>query len=278
MLGYITPKREELKVKEFDRYRGFYCGLCFDLKKNCGEAARLSLTYDMTFLAILLTSLYDTKTSSEMRYCILHPLQKKLVIHNKYTEYAAKMSLMMTYQNLADDWYDEKKTAARVGAEVLKRAYKKTAAEYPRQRKALNRYIKKLHEVEEAGSTDLDKAAGLTGEFFKEIFIYDEHDVWASDLGEVGFYIGKFIYLMDAYEDIAKDKKSGSYNPFISYLDRDDFEDFARDVLLMMPTRAAAAFERLPLVGDTEILRNIIYAGIWNKYEELKNKKDKSHD
>ena len=277
MLGYITPKREELKVKEFDRYRGFYCGLCFDLKRNCGEAARFSLTYDMTFLAMLLTSLYDTKTRSEMRYCILHPLQKKLVIHNKYTEYAAKMSLMMTYQNLADDWYDEKKAAAKVGAEVLKQAYKKTAAEYPRQRKALNRYIKKLHEVEEEGSTDLDKAAGYTGDFFKEVFIYDRNDVWAEDLGEIGFYIGKFIYLMDAYEDIGKDKKSGNYNPFISYLDRDDFEDFARDVLMMMPTRAAAAFERLPLVEDTEILRNILYAGIWNKYEELKNKKDKSN-
>ena len=277
MLGYITPKREEHKVKEFDRYRGFYCGLCFDLKKHCGEAARFSLTYDMTFLAILLTSLYDTKTSSEMRYCILHPLQKKLVIHNKYTEYAAKMSLMMTYQNLADDWYDEKKAAAKIGAEVLKRAYQKAAAEYPRQRKALNRYIKKLHEVEEEGSIDLDKAAGYTGDFFKEVFIYDRNDVWAEDLGEVGFYIGKFIYLMDAYEDIGKDKKSGSYNPFISYLDREDFEDFARDVLMMMPTHAAAAFERLPLVGDTEILRNILYAGIWNKYEELKNKKDKAN-
>lgn len=274
MLGNITVKREELKVRDFEKYRGFYCGVCHDLRTNCGELSRMTLTYDMTFLAILLTSLYEPPTSKELRYCMFHPGQKKLCYRNKYTSYAADMSVLIAYHNLMDDWRDEKSKKALVGSGLLHAAYKKTAPKYERQMKALLDYLEKLHQVEEAWSNDLDLAAGLTGEFFKEVFIYDENDIWSPGLGEMGFYLGKYIYLLDAYEDLQKDKKSGNYNPFFSYRARDDFDAFAKDVLTMMATNAAAAFERLPIVKNTEILRNVLYAGIWNKYYDKQKKKE----
>lgn len=275
MLGNITVKREELKIKDFDRYQGFYCGVCNDLKKNCGELSRLTLTYDMTFLAILLTSLYEPETSSEYIRCAFHPGAKKLCCRNTYTAYAADMSLIMVYHNLLDDWRDEKKQKSLLESRLLLRAYKKAGAKYPAQLKSLKTYLKRLHKAEEEAKADLDLASGLTGDFFRSVFVYDPEDIWSRDLGTIGFYLGKYIYLLDAYEDLDADKKSGNYNPLISVSSRDDFDAYVKDILTMMAAQAAAAFERLPIVENAEILRNILYAGIWNKYIEIKNKREK---
>ena len=273
MLGYITVRREELKVREFDTYRSFYCGVCRDLKKSCGELSRLTLTYDMTFLAILLTSLYDEKSIRELKACLFHPGQKMPDIRNRYTKYAADMSLLMVYQNLLDDWKDDRSQKSLAASRLLHQAYKKVSAQYPRQVRSLRKYLKDLHSIEEEKSSDLDLAAGKTGEFFRQVFLYDENDIWSRDLGETGFFLGKFIYLMDAYEDTEEDQKSGNYNPFLSYRDRDDYEFFAKEVLTMAAAGAANAFERLPIVDNVEILRNIIYSGIWKKYLDIQSKR-----
>lgn len=275
MLGNITVRREELKVKDFDLYRGFYCGVCNDLKADCGELARMTLTYDMTFLAILLTSLYEPKTGKELKHCIFHPGRKMLCCRNMFTAYAADMSVIMVYHNLLDDWKDEKNRKSLFESRLLLSAYKKAAAKYPRQLKALRIYLKRLHEAETANAQDLDLAAGLTGKFFQEVFAFDERDVWSRTLKELGFYLGKFIYLLDAYQDIEEDKKSGNYNPLIRVGGRDDFDEYVKDILTMMAAGAAAAFERLPIVENVEILRNILYAGIWNTYYDTRNKKEK---
>ena len=274
MLGNITVKREELKVKEFDRYRGYYCGVCQDLKKGCGELARLTLTYDCTFLALLLSSLYEPETTLERRYCVLHPGQKVLCCRDIYTAYAADMNVIMVYHNLLDDWRDEKKQRSLLGARLLTPAYKKASVKYPRQMKALKTYLKKLHDAENQQSADLDTAAGMTGDFFREVFLFEENDIWSRDLGTVGFYLGKYIYLLDAYEDIEEDKKNGTYNPLIRYTQRDDFDEYVKDILTMMASGAAEAFERLPVVRNAEILRNILYAGIWNKYYDVRAKRN----
>ncbi len=109
MFGYITVNKEELKVKDFERYHSYYCGICRDLKQSCGELARMTLTYDMTFLAILLTGLYEEKSSQERHFCVLHPMQKRPCTRNRYTSYAADMNILLVYHNLMDDWQDEKK-------------------------------------------------------------------------------------------------------------------------------------------------------------------------
>ena len=103
MFGYITVNKEELKVKDFDRYHAYYCGICQDLKKSCGELARMTLTYDMTFLAILLTGLYEGTDRQERHFCVLHPLHKRPCLRNAYTQYAADMNILLVYHNLMDD-------------------------------------------------------------------------------------------------------------------------------------------------------------------------------
>lgn len=266
---------EELKGKEFKVYHQFYCGVCQDLRDEYGQPARLTLTYDCVFLSVLLTALYEEPVKEQTGPCLVHPFDtKKIRFRNKYTAYAADLCILLTYHNLMDDWLDEKKKRSIAAAAMLKKAYKKTAAKYPRQVKAIRRYIGSLHMVEKENSKDLDRASSLTGHLFEEL--YDiAGDVWSPDLRQIGFYLGKFIYLMDAYEDVEKDMKTGSYNPFIQMFGEDGFDEKAREILLMVATGAARAFERLPIVQYADILRNVLYSGIWVKYHEVKEKRGK---
>ncbi len=273
MFGYITVNKKELKIKDWDRYHAYYCGLCHALKEVAGTKARMTVSYDMTFLAMLLDDLYDCEKQEGMRRCTVHMTKKEFVL-SEASLYAAKMNLLLCYDNLMDDWKDDKNPTAYAAAKVLSGTRKRIAQEYPRQARAVDDYIKKLHDCENSKHTNLDAAAGLTGEMLGELFCWKE-DEWRSDLYQTGFYLGKFIYLMDAYEDMEKDEKHGGYNPFLLSHDGTSNEELAEESLTMMAAGAAEAMERLPLVENIEILRNILYAGIWGKYEMIKAKREK---
>ena len=124
---------------------------------------------------------------------------------------------------------------------------------------------------------DIDRAAGCFGRLMAELFVWKE-DIWEKTLRKMGFYLGKFIYLMDALDDVEKDKKSGNYNPFLSIADQPDFEENAEKILLMMTAEASRAFEKLPILENVDILRNILYAGIWEKYEMRKSAKERQKE
>lgn len=273
MFGYITVNKKELKVKDWDRYHAYYCGLCHALKEVAGTKARMTVSYDMTFLAILLDDLYDCEKQEGMRRCTIHMTKKEFVL-SEASLYAAKMNLLLCYDNLMDDWQDDKNPTAYAAAKVLAGTRKRIAQEYPRQTKAVDDYIRKLHECENSRDTNLDAAAGLTGEMLGELFCWKE-DEWRQELYQTGFYLGKFIYLMDAYEDMEKDEKHGAYNPFLLSHEGMSNAERAEESLTMMAAGAAEALERLPLVENIEILRNILYAGIWGKYEMIKAKREK---
>mgnify|MGYP001031730687 CR=1 FL=1 len=273
MFGYITINLDELKIKDYKTYRAFYCGVCQELKESHGRLSRLTLTYDMTFLAILLSGLYEGVSRRERHRCLPHPLRKHECVRNPYTAYAADMNLLLCYYDLLDDWDDERKLSGLLGSLAVRRAFYGAARRYPRQYKAVRRYLKRLKACEAAGSRDLDLAAGYTGELFAEIFAMRE-DPWRDVLGRIGFQLGKFIYLMDAWEDVERDGKRGSYNPFLSMYHREDFDIAAEKVLLLMASDAAREFEKLPITEYVDILRNILYCGIWNKFRGKKNKKE----
>lgn len=275
MFGYVTVNKEELKIKDFRRYQGYYCGVCQELKELYGQAGRMTLTYDMTFMAILLTGLYEDTTVEEKHFCVAHPGKKHLCLRNEFTSYAASMNILSAYYNLLDDWADEHSYRSYAAAKLLRGSFKKVAAQYPRQTQAMKTYLKKMHACENDKSKDLDLAAGLTGELLGELYVYKE-DIWSEDLRALGFFIGKFIYLMDAYEDRKKDAKTGNYNPLLFLEDIPDFDKNVEHILTMMMAEAAKAFEKLPILENVDILRNILYIGIWAKYDLAKKKAKES--
>lgn len=273
MFGYVTVCEPELKIKDFRKYKSYYCGLCRTLKKRYGTMGQMTLTYDMTFAIILLTSLYESETRTEQKRCKVHPVKKQVMRVNEITEYAADMNLILAYYHLKDDWIDEKKVGGFLGTCALRHKVRRVIHKYPRQCRAIQKELKALAVYEKEQERDIDKPAGCFGRLMEELFIYKK-DQWEERLRRVGFFLGKFIYIMDAYDDLEKDKKAGSYNPLIQFARREDYEEQIREILCMMMGECSAGFEKLPCLLDIDILRNILYDGVWNRYNKLKQKSE----
>ena len=261
MFGYVTANKPELKMREFGRYKAFYCGLCRRLGKNNGAVSRLTLSYDMTFLILLLSSLYEPEEQQERHRCLIHPGKKQWMIYNQITDYASDMNVLLSCYHFQDDWEDERSIAGFCGATVFAGRAKKIAGQYPRQSKVIREQLGRLAELEQKGITEPDAISRPFGELMSELFVYRE-DAFQDILRSFGFYLGKYIYLLDAFMDLEKDLKKGSFNPFRESTDREDFEESVRQMLEGTIRQAVAEFEKLPLEQDLPILRNILYEGV----------------
>lgn len=275
MFGYIYVNEQELKLKEYTAYRSFYCGLCRNLHQRYGRTAQMMLNYDLTFLAILLNGLYEPETVLEEHRCIPHPMKKHQMVCNDAVSYAADMSVLLSYQKLMDDWEDERKLTRRAAAGLLQSDYQKLREKYPRQAKSVEENIRLLREAEKADRKEIDYAAGLNGRYLAEIFVWKD-DLWQDALRSMGFYMGKFIYLMDALEDMKKDKKHGNFNVFSDYgpIWGTQKEQQIREILMSMMAEASRAFEQLPILEHVGIIRNILYSGVWTRYAAMKKQEE----
>lgn len=269
MFGYVTANKPEMKMREFARYKGFYCGLCRSLKTNHGRRGQITLTYDMTFLVILLSSLYEPKTDERKKRCIIHPGKKQYMLINEISDYAADMNILLTYDHLADDWNDEKKLSGYVGMKVFAGKKKKIEKKYPRQAKIIKDSLAELALLERENCRDIDRVSRPFGKLMSELFVWKE-DAFQNILRPFGFYLGKFIYLMDAGMDVEEDRKKGCYNPFSDEADKDGFDKRYHEILEGTLRMAIAEFEKLPCEQDLAILRNILYEGVWVKSERKK--------
>ena len=265
MFGYVLVNKPELRIREFDTYRSYYCGLCHRLKERHGNLGRMTLNYDTTFLVMLLSDLYDTKDEEKCTRCIAHPVKKHCSRTNSITDYCADMCILLTYFKCLDDWNDEKKFGKRVLAKLLERKCKNVENHYPHKVSFVQSKLNELASIESREARHIDEAARVFGELMAEIFVYKD-DQWKDDLYKIGFYLGKFIYLLDAYEDLEKDLEEGAYNPFKEICKNDNFDEQVLSLLMMMISECTDAFERLPLIDNVEILRNILYSGVWTKY------------
>ena len=269
MFGYVLVNKPELKIREFENYRSYYCGLCHQLKEEYGTFGRMMLNYDMTFLIMLLSDLYDAEDEVKCSRCVVHPSKKHCHRQNHVTEYCSDMCILLSYYKCADDWNDERKLSRWALSKILKRKFAKVKKKYPEKAEFIESRLNMLSIVESSKVTHIDRAARVFGEIMAEVFVYKD-DMWKEDLYKIGFYLGKYIYLLDAYEDIEKDIKSGAYNPFKEIYHNDDFEKQVLKLLLLMIGECTDAFERLPLVENVEILRNILYSGVWVRFGKAK--------
>lgn len=272
MFGYVTICEPELKMKDLRKYKAYYCGLCRKLKEDYGTMGQMTLTYDMTFAIILLSSLYEAKNRMNQHRCKVHPVKKQAMIENEITQYAADMNVLLAYYHMKDDWADEKKVSGLLGGGLLKKKAEKIAEQYPRQSKAIRESLQGLSDCEKENSQEIDRSAGCFGRLMADLFVYKE-DMWEKTLRRMGFFLGKYIYIMDAYEDLEEDLRKQCYNPLKSLHERADYEEQIRQILCMMIAECSAEFEKLPCLLDVDILRNILYDGVWNRYNKIQKKK-----
>lgn len=281
MFGYIIVNKQEMKFREFDCYQSYYCGLCQNLKERFGRSGQITLSYDMTFVILLLSSLYEPETEQGSCKCIAHPLEAHPTRQNRFTDYAADMNILFSYYKCLDDWSDEKKAVSRVEAAFLKKKVAEITARYPQKAERIYRLLENIRLYEKAGEHNIDLASRCFGEIMAEVLAYRQ-DEWEDELRRMGFFLGKFIYLMDAYEDMEKDAKSGNYNVFLYKKEEagseEEFEKDAYTILNMMMAECSRAFEKLPIIENVEILRNILYSGVWCRYEMVRRKREKEDE
>lgn len=272
MFGYVVVNKPELKFKEYDVYHSYYCGLCEVLKEKYGARAQISLNFDLNFISILLSGLYEPETKVEQKRCIVHPLKKHLTRHNECVDYAAKMTIVLTYFKCEDDWQDERKVSKQAYKKLINKAYQEVKKEYPDKVSKIEACLQEINLSEQQDKINLDEISNHFGKVMGEICAYKK-DEWYDELYHLGFYLGKFIYFIDAYEDIESDLKKGTFNPFKELYQTDNFENKSKEILELMISEATMAFERLPIIENASLIRNILYGGVWTRYEMVKQKR-----
>lgn len=274
MFGYVIARKDTLPEERQARYRGCYCGLCRELKARHGGLARLALNYDMTFLVLVLSALYEPEEQTGADRCAPHPTKAQPWWTSAYSAYAADLTVALTYHKLRDDWLDDGARLQKGLMEQLQGSYDRVKERLPRQCAAIERELEALLALEKAGEAVPDRGAACFGRLMAELFV-EKEDHWSPALRELGFWLGEFVYLQDACVDLEKDAKKGRYNPLLAMHDGQprpmaDFEP----MLLMLAGQCYAAFDRLPLVQDADILRNILRDGIWTRYHEERSRQE----
>ena len=269
MFGYVKINKMDLTFREYEHYRGYYCGLCKCLKNNHGEISRLSLNYDITFLVLILTSVYRPKSNIIEEGCITNPFKKKKKIINEITEYAASMNVLLAYYKLEDNLKDDNKLKDKVAYTMYKGILKSAYEKYPKKAEFIKEQLEILYNLEKAKNTNIDLVSNTFGSLMSEIFAYKQ-DEYEKELRRIGFNIGKYIYLLDAYEDLDKDYKNGSYNPFIDYIDKKEELKLRVDKLISMSLgMVGKGIDNLNLKMNTSIIENIVYSGVYLRYQNI---------
>lgn len=273
MFGYIIPNFAALDDVQKRRYKSVYCGLCRVLRMRHGFSGTLTLSNDLTFLALLLNALYEPAEICGEERCLTHPAKRHSYSVSEPFEYIADMNVALAYHKCMDNWMDDKNLLSLGEANLLKHAYLRVAKQYPNKCAAIEAWLEEIHAFEKQNHIGIDGPVNCTGRLLGELFCWKD-DFWASKLRLIGDGLGRFIYMMDAYDDLANDLKHGSYNPLASYHHKENYESMCKDALVMMVADCTQEFEQLPIVQDADLLRNVLYSGIWSKYTQIQKKKE----
>ena len=264
MFGFVTASAGELTPEQKKRYNTVYCGICRQIRLRSSQFARLGLSYDMAFLALLHMSLYEPEETSGKRACGLHPIRPRPWVDNPYIAYCADMNVALAYYKFLDDYQDEGKQTAKLLADRFGKSMDAISQRWPRQCESISQCISQLSQLEQENCENPDEPAACFGQLMGELLVYDE-DMWASTLRQMGQALGRFIYLTDAAVDYRRDKKKGRYNPFLAMDTGEDWPRWEQYLVLAMG-RCTHHFEQLPLVQDKALLDNILYSGVWTEF------------
>ena len=289
MFGYITPDKPELKIWEFEVFRGYYCAVCKAIASSAGHVGRLSLSYDTAFLALLLDSLESHPLDGRHQRCFVHPAKKRFMVNpNKVVEFASDINILLAYYSLKDKWLDERKISGLSGAAALKRGYKRVKRKHPDLVSEVEKELSALRKLEQENCAYMDEASEPFARIMQNIFAYSCPDnAEKKTLGWIGYNLGKWIYLVDAYDDVEDNIKSGAYNPLVvqfQYKDEESVQEFKERIkekiifiLVYSLSEMEKGFSLLNIKKNKSILENIIYSGLLIKTRNVLRIEDGSN-
>ena len=269
MFGYIAPVLSVLDEDQKRRYRSVYCGVCHELRGLSGAAGRSLLSNDLTFLAILLNSLYEPESDTREARCAVHPLRSHSFQVSAMTRYAAEMNILLSWYKFRDQWMDDLTLCGQAGQRWLREKAAEISLRHPVQARAVENALSELWATEKQDNPSVDLLCNLSGAMLGAVFVPDPEDLWAEELCAVGAGLGRFVYWMDAWEDYDADMRKHRFNPLVALHTRPDYEAFCRQAMELFLSEAAAHFEILPLEKDLDLLRNVLYSGVWQRYRAL---------
>lgn len=281
MLGYVRTHVPELRVREHECYRALYCGLCKSMGKCTGQCSRMSLSYDFVFLAAVRMSLLGEELHVKKQRCVVHPFKKRPTVCDSPTlDYCADASALLTYNKLLDDCKDErggKKILAYLARPFFRRAYKKAKKRHPALDTAIAEQLSALAAYESSEHTfpSADIPASHFGELMYAVFSEGLTETDVRLAGNIGRAIGRWIYLLDAADDLEEDCKKNRFNPyramFGEQLSKEEKEtvQFSLIAHLTDAERAFLLIDSFPTPELQEILANILYLGLPKAAEKV---------
>lgn len=273
MFGYAAVDPAQLSEAQRRRYRGVYCGVCRAMGEGRAFYHRAALTYDFVVPALVLSAVNGCGFSERELRCGVHPLKRHTALENAYTAYAADMNVLLAYYNFEDDLRDEGGARDRLKTAMFRQAAAELSARYPAQSEAIQTCLKSLSAMETENETRPDRPAAAFGALLGAVFA-EGSDKMRPELFAFGMALGRVVYLMDAAVDLQDDLRKRRYNPLIRI-------GFAAGEQLLERELAActAAFDAIPCgETDREIVRNILFSGIWRQYEIKRQRRERQLD
>ncbi len=268
MFGYVVANKENLNEERQEYYKACYCGLCRILGRKFKGLGRLTLNYDMAFLILVLSSIYNNEKTEGEERCVAHPIKAHKYWQNKITEYAADMNIVLAYYNFLDDWEDDSKIISYGEAKFFENDYNKVEKKYPQKCSYIKNQLDELSNIERRGVMNPDIPGKIFGNILGEVFSYNK-DEYEEDLRAFGNSLGEFIYIMDAVLDFKKDLKKERYNPLVGTPTKN-----FKDILNILMHETVENYKKLPIEQDKDIIENVLYLGVWTQFEiaKMKNK------
>ena len=283
MFGYVRAYKPELKISEYDTYKAVYCSLCRQLGKDYGVFAKFILSYDFVFLAMLKLGLENECCGYKKMRCPFNPMKKCMRLEKKSESlsFSSACLIIMFYYKLLDDFKDNGiKGKIRSGFlyPIFSHYHKKAVKRYPEIENVTATLMKKQAEVENQTSVSVDAAAEPSAKLLEFVFSYDEDGSNKRILQNLGYTAGKWVYLIDALDDLDEDLKKKSYNPFLrKYNDLDVARKNAKALINNCNVEMSKSFELLEFKRYKTILSNIIYFGLPNVLKQISDHKNKEN-
>ena len=301
MFGYIRPWKPELLVKEWEQYRGVYCGLCRRMGHVTGAFSRLALSYDGTFCAMLLMGLQGGCAGFERRRCVVNPARACSFClaaepGERALDFAAALTALLAWQKLRDDWQDGgagKKLRSAVLFPVFHRGQRRAARKFPRLAELAASYLESQRAAEREESIGLDACAEPPAHLMEEalalgLYGGGAEPAQARALRLFGYHLGRWVYLIDAADDWRADLRAGSFNPFlrrfslergaaVSEAQAEALRDYANETLNMSAAQMKATFALLDLPQFAPILRNVVEQGLPQMQRQILFEKKKEN-
>jgi len=279
MFGYVIVDKPNMLIKDYNEYRAYYCGLCKTLGKQYSNLTRLSLNYDITFLTILLHNYEKLSPEYEQGRCILHPVgvKKAILKNNRLQELVCNINILMAYYKLKDDINDEKALKYRLFMTYVKPKYLKARVKLKSLDESIAFYYEKLRCLEKNGNYSLDSLADCFANIMVEAGKAGTKN-FDINLKDLCYNLGRWIYLIDAIDDLEGDFNKGKFNPLINkdlkVLDKDFILKAKSEIdglLKIAIQRIRLAYDNMDITIAEGPLSNIIYLGLAKRTDNVIN-------